>query len=281
MCIKLVADAILADISREGRDDRAPLRKVLLIAFCNEAASNGILPHRFEGKASNPRLAATCMRSIAQMKEAKRMLVEDGWLTPDGVRRGYGRVARYRVNVGKLRDAARAREADAHAIEPSEAGIELDVKPKKISGRKSRVDKEQDIDQQTENKDSGRTSENPPLVAGSQPSDGRKSGHNPIGPASFKVPPDGWPERETLNIVVIRDALRASIGENPALSLIVSARFHKGVLLFSDRFAFYEARDRYAELLSKIGVSVIARDEHRSDSIALDKIDFQEQRAAS
>ncbi len=126
MSFMLGAMALHADVSRTGRDDFACVRKLILMAFCNEAADNGVIAARFAGKTSNTRLAAVVARDQRTVRRAKQQLIEDGWLIQVGeARRGQGKVALFRVNVDRLRANIRAREAELFAVEPEDRGTAL------------------------------------------------------------------------------------------------------------------------------------------------------------
>lgn len=108
-------------IKRHGRDRGAPVRKHVLIAFCDEADDLGRISARYEGKLANEHLARRAECDASTASRAKGELVNDGWLIPVGQqKRGRGRVTLYRVNVDKLRIAVRAVQADLRAVEEAE-----------------------------------------------------------------------------------------------------------------------------------------------------------------
>ncbi len=302
MSFILASYAFYVDLRRSGRDDSAPVRKLILQAFCHEAQDNGLIAPRYAGKTSNDRLAAIAMRGVSAVKEAKKQLIEDGWLIAVGrARRGQGKVALYRVNVDKLRANIRAREAEIFAVEPDERGTPVydDDQPSAggFSGRKSDQGENQGAENQAEKnvggRDTGHDNEmgegGPGLVAGSSALSGRGTGHNPISPSPpYNPPPSGSDAEDRLEAAAgveldwrqLRDELSKRLGSERARTLMAGARVLGGTVLFADRFKFADARDVHADLLGEMGVRVIAMDAPRSESVALSNIVNSNRRAA-
>ncbi|MGY6663378.1 MAG: hypothetical protein ACXIVO_13770 [Glycocaulis sp.] len=136
MSLKLYCKAMQADLRSGEADGSAADRKLILMKFCDEASDDGRVPLAFAGKVSNARLAMAAMCSEESVKRHKRQLVKERWLVPDGdVLGGRGRAARYKVNLTKLDDAAKAAQArlsghtraaqngvSADTVSPDEAG---------------------------------------------------------------------------------------------------------------------------------------------------------------
>ncbi|XBQ15815.1 MAG: hypothetical protein ABL308_12760 [Oceanicaulis sp.] len=284
--------ALHANLRRPGRDDGAAVRKLILIAFCNEATDGGVIPAQYAGKTSNDRLADIACRSVATVKRAKAQLVEDNWLALIGhARRGRGRVALYRVNVDLLRANIRAREAEIFAVEPEGAGTPVDLDDDipgeagdqgaaGVSGSNSADKGSQGAENIGPICNSGSNSdpvgENRPAEPGKVAQLSAKSGstvsHNPINPSPPCSPPPPDREASAVDWRGLREGLTAALGREAGLNLISGARLQGSTLLFANGFKFAEARDRHSRLLGGLGVRVIALDAPRSESIALDNL---------